>query len=235
MSSVLNADESSQLLYAAAGSYFIVNLDEADTCYISQARTVHTSDVPLPAQASAQLTGPWYVSTCDPEVLVTVAVLPGSAGGYTNPVGVQIALAALGLAKDATLTGGSALAQPAVPGMLFASAVNIGAQAAHAIVTPPSAYRLWSAWISYSVLAETSYTDAIAQFFASIQDPSGTNLTGIELAVYHAGQDQNDTIGVQFPGLSLPAGQAVVLNVNSGTVLTGTQQRASAGVMYSIP
>lgn len=231
----LKADQTSQLLYAGAGQYLVVNLDTADTVYLSQARGVYTTDVPLPPQASVALSGPWYVSTCDSQIVVDVAVVPGSAGGYSNPVGVQIALAGLGLAKDATLLGGGTLAQPAVPNMRFASLINQGPAAAAAIVTPAANYRLWSVWLSFAAGSDASYTNSLSQFFASVEDPAGQVLAGIELALLTANQLANDSISLPMPGIPIVAGDAVVLNVNGGTGVTNTSQRAAGGVMYSMP
>src|SRR5579859_6747900 len=113
----LTADGSTQQIRPpGAGPYLLVNTDLTRPVYIGPQRPVTGEDLPLPPQASVSLDGvlPWYASTLDSSVTAVCAVLPGGLA-WDNPVGVQLALDTLGLAKDATLL--------ALPGQLQAAGI----------------------------------------------------------------------------------------------------------------
>lgn len=93
----VNVDASGQLLYAGTDPYLVVNNDDTKAIYLSQQQGVNGADNTLPAQASVALTGPWYASTLTQGEVVEALVFP-DATQWDNPVGVQIALNALGLA-----------------------------------------------------------------------------------------------------------------------------------------
>src|SRR2546430_8994939 len=99
---VLTADGSTQQI--PAGPCRLVNTDPARSVYLGPQRPVTAADVALPPQASVSLdvAQPWYVSTLDPAVTAACAVLPGGQA-WSDPVGVQISLDTLGLARDTTV------------------------------------------------------------------------------------------------------------------------------------
>lgn len=101
--SYFTADHSAQLIQPDPGAQFLlVNNDTARPLYISQARGVNRESDQVPAQGSVSLTGWWYASTLDDATTIECFVLPGGSQ-WSNPVGVQIALSALGLATDASV------------------------------------------------------------------------------------------------------------------------------------
>lgn len=114
---IIDADQTSQQIQPpGTGGYLVVNTDTAFSVYIGPQRPVTPADVELPAQASVALDGssPWFVSTTDAGIVVEVAVLPTGLA-WANPVGVQQALGALGLAKDSTVAGLGITGVPIIP------------------------------------------------------------------------------------------------------------------------
>lgn len=102
-------------LYAAPAygqpgiTFRVTNLDEVSTVWVDTDTTITASSTPLPPQASAVYDGSTdvWASTLSQNLIVAVDFAPGSLY-YDNPVGVQIALNALGLAtasNQVTQTG----------------------------------------------------------------------------------------------------------------------------------
>jgi hypothetical protein len=95
-------------LYAAPAydrpgiTFRITNLDEVNTIWLDTDQTITPNSTPLPPQASAVYDGSTdvWASTLTQGLAVAVDYAPGSLY-YDNPVGVQIALNALGLATAA--------------------------------------------------------------------------------------------------------------------------------------
>lgn len=101
--SYFTADQASQLIQPDPGAQFLlVNNDTVHPVYVSQARGVNRENDQVPAQGSVVLTGWWYASSLDAAISIECFVLPGGSQ-WSNPVGVQIALNALGLAKDTSV------------------------------------------------------------------------------------------------------------------------------------
>lgn len=100
----LNLDARPQPLFPAGqGSVLLVNNDETHTVYVDNNKSVTTSSVPLPPQGQITVDGTvqWWGATLSPATVQLVAAPGGTQ--WNNPVGVQIALSALGLAKDTTV------------------------------------------------------------------------------------------------------------------------------------
>lgn len=123
-----------QRVYARGlGPGCIANTDTANPVYIGSNTGLTTSSTVLPPQASVAVDDADFFASTLSGPAVVVAQIPG-ASQYNNPVGVQIALSALGLAKDTSVkatttavTGvNSTLGAPAQDGTVSAveSAVN---------------------------------------------------------------------------------------------------------------
>lgn len=101
--SVFNLDNQPQPLWppGQSGSMMLINNDTTNTVYVDSTRSVSTSSVPIPPQGSVTVDGTvqWWGTTASPAV-VQLIVVPGGTQ-WTNPVGVRIALDALGLATAA--------------------------------------------------------------------------------------------------------------------------------------
>jgi hypothetical protein len=115
-------------LYAAPAygqpgiTFRVTNLDEVSTVWVDTDTTITASSTPLPPQASAVYDGSTdvWASTLSQNLIVSVDFAPGSLY-YDNPVGVQIALSALGLA-----TASNQVAQEtAIPNNIAATGVPL--------------------------------------------------------------------------------------------------------------
>ena len=101
--SYFTADQSSQLIQPDPDKQFLfVNNDTVNPVYIAQSKGVNRESDQIPAQGSVSLTGWWYASSLDNTQTIECFVLPGGSQ-WSNPVGVQIALNTLGLAKDSSV------------------------------------------------------------------------------------------------------------------------------------
>lgn len=101
--SYFTADSTAQLIQPDPDAQFLfVNNDTVNPVYISQSKGVNRQSDKIPAQGSVSLTGWWYASSLDQATTIECFVF-GGGSQWSNPVGVQIALNALGLAKDSSV------------------------------------------------------------------------------------------------------------------------------------
>lgn len=101
--SYFTADSTAQLIQRDPDAQFLfVNNDTVNPVYISQAKGINRQSDKIPAQGSVSLTGWWYASSLDQAITIECFVF-GGGSQWSNPVGVQIALNALGLAKDSSV------------------------------------------------------------------------------------------------------------------------------------
>lgn len=234
----VTADATSQLLQADPGAQFlIVNNDTAEPVYISQERPVTALDTQIPAQGSASLTGWWYVSTLDRNTTVECFVLPGGLT-WSNPVGVQIALSALGLAKDTTVQAtNSQLATGVAPfatNIQSFSLLQVNQTGSpYTVHTFGAAGRLWAAHLSFALSANNSHTGN-DQAFATLGINSKV-LIPIELAVGGSNSTDSGDGDLSMPGYPVANGDELILNVNGGAAISQALMRASCVGLVSFP
>ena len=124
--SFFTADYTSQLAQSDPGAQFLlVNNDTVNPIYVSQTRPVNAQSNKIQPQASVTLTGLWYVSTLNNNITVECFIFPGGTV-WDNPVGVQIALGALGLAKDTSVLGvAGQVAVTGAPPLVFKRVIDV--------------------------------------------------------------------------------------------------------------
>jgi hypothetical protein len=239
----LTADGSTQQIQPpGTGPYLLVNTDLSQPVYIGPQRPVTAADLALPPQASVSLDGavPWYASTLDAGVSVVCAVLPGGLA-WANPVGVQQALATLGLAKDTTLL--------ALPGLLQATGIppfiphaqpygmfDLGPISSPHIIVPaqPVDSYIWYAHLSLAGSSNASHTGN-DQMYAMLRTGPGKPLLPCEIAVGDAASADSDSAQLSIGGLLLEAGNTIVCDVNGGNLVTNVEFRAACVVILGTP
>lgn len=233
---VLNIDQGRQQLHPI-GEYLVVNNDDTNPIYIAQSSgALNAQCEQLPAQASVVLSGPWYASTLSKAITVSTLVFPG-ASGWSNPVGVQIALSTLGLATAANqqtqLTVG---VPPGVPNIASASSLQQSVNSSPiTFYTFTGAGRIWD--VSLTAALATGSTYASGRQAAYVQVLAGAVvLEVLELAITDPDQLDSDHGDLSMNGLEVANGTQLILDINGGTGLgTDSQLRASVNVLYSIP
>lgn len=216
---------------ATADPVMVVNLDEVNTVYLGS--SANQVVLPLGPVASVTLAPPVWASAPVP---VTVGVIPGGIA-WANPVGVQVALDALGLATaDLQNTQMATGIPPNVPNVASANTINGTPTASPVTVfTMPSAGRLWGVNMSGSCSASSGYAGGNDRFYCLAQTSSGIVLATIEQALNEMGQSQSDSVYVPFNGLDIPTGTKLELIINGGTNIGGVEVIASVVFFYSIP
>jgi hypothetical protein len=240
---LLSADGTTQQIQPpGAGPYLLVNTDTAASVYLGPQRPVTTADIALPPQASVSLDGtlPWYASTLDAGTIVACALLPGGQN-WNNPVGVQIALDTLGLAKDATLAALPGQLQqlgipPFIPNAQPFGAVDLGPSGSpHQIVPAQAADTfIWYAHLSFAGSSNASHVGN-DQMYAMLSTGSGKPLVPTEIAVGDAASADSDSAQLTIGGVLLAAGDSINLDVNSGNVVTDVEFRAACVVILGTP
>jgi hypothetical protein len=146
-------------------------------------------------------------------------------------------MVALGLQKDTTGQGtNSQLAAgvpPAVPGLASGSAILQGPTAGTTMYTFASAGRIWAANISYSM--GSSGGTGSNQGYARVLVQGGATLAIVECVVVGNPSSDSNTDSQTFPGLSVPMGTVIQIDVNNNVGITGVVQRGSGLVVVSIP
>lgn len=236
----INADSTFQLAQPdPAATFLLVNNDDASPVYISQSRPVNALDTQLPAQGSATLTGTWYVSTLSQSTVVQCFVLPGGLA-WSNPVGVQVALSALGLALNSTVEDLPANIQamgvpPTVPNATAAKFRNAGATSTTGFKTFGTDVFIWAAVLTYAITTDGTFASGVTSVSSYIETGSGISLAIVELAASSTDQVDSGVSSLTFNGIALSSGDELNYNINSGNTYTGMQQRASGIVVYSTP
>lgn len=236
---LLTADGTSQQIQPpAAGPYLLVNTDVAQSVYIGPQRPVTVNDVPLPPQASASFDGkrPWYVSTGSQQLTVACAVLPGGMT-WNNPVGVQLALDTLGLAKDATLAALPAALQamgipPLIPGAQPYGVVDAGPLGGPHPIVPAQAADMviWYAHLSLAGSSNAAHTGN-DQMYARLLTASGKPLLSTQIAIGDAASADSDSAQLTIGGVLLTAGDTIVLDVNNTNIVANAEFRADCIVI----
>lgn len=219
------------------GSVLIVNNDESDLVYAGPNRRVSRTDTPIEPQGSVVLDGSvrYYASTVGAGE-VEVLVIPGGLD-WQNPVGVQVALATLGLAT-AELQGSqmSVGIPPNVPAVAAVDALNQApADSPVTVYTFTAPGRVWGVNLSVTAAASSAYAGGFNRVFALAEIGTTTPLAAIELAINAASQISNDTVYVPFNGLQVVDGAKLMANINGGVSITLATVVASIVFYYSIP
>lgn len=240
---LLTADGTSQQIQPpGAGPYLLVNIDTAASVYIGPQKPVTASDVPLPPQASAGFDGtkPWYVSSLHQGLAVACAVLPGGQS-WDNPVGVQLALDTLGLAKDATLAALPAALQslgipPFVPNAQPFGAVDLGPSGSpHPIVPAQTADTfIYYGHLSLAISSNASHTGNDTAY-AMLRTGSGKPLIPTQVAAGDAASASADSGQLPFGGVLLVAGDTIEVDVNNAMEIPNAEPRAAAVVILGMP
>jgi hypothetical protein len=237
---VLTADGSTQQI--PAGPCLLVNTDTAASVYIGPQRPVTTADVPLPPQASVGLDGslPWYISTVAAGTAVACAVLPGGMA-WDNPVGVQLALDTLGLAKDATLAALPGQLQtlgipPFIPNAQPFGAVELGPTGSPHTIVPaqPADTFIWYAHLSFAGSSNAAHVGN-DHMYAMLHTGAGKPLLPCEIAAGDAASANSDSAQLTIGGVLLSAGDSIVLDVNDGNGVLNTLFRAACVVILGTP
>lgn len=237
---LLTADGTTQQI--PAGPCLLVNTDTAATVYIGPQRPVTTSDVPLPPQASVSLDGsvPWYLTTGDQAVKVACAVLPGGLN-WDNPVGVQLALDTLGLAKESTLAALPSQLQalgipPFIPNAQPFGAVDLGPLGGPHVIVPAqgSDEFIWFAHLSFAGSSNAAHTGN-DQMYAMLRTGSGKPLLPCQIAVGDAASADSDSAQLGMGGVLLTAGDDIVCDVNNGMIVSQAEFRAACVVILGSP
>jgi hypothetical protein len=242
-------------------SVLIINNDTVNTIWLGQSSTALT--IPLPPQAGVTVDGAsaWWGASLSAAV-VQCLILPGGAQ-WSNPVGVQVAIDALGLATaDNQVTGIAAVgtvnttlgvpaqtddvittlpsniqtmgAPPYVPNMATKGQSQITpGDSPVSLVTLGTGGRLWYAAISL-VAACSSTTPTASGIFAQLSIGSEI-LLDCETAIAAASQVSQSDQNISFGGFPVAAGGTVELNLNNGNSVTDVFIRASAVLYYSVP
>ena len=195
-----NLDSQGQPLFVAGtGPWLLVNASTTAVAYIDTTPNVNAgSSIPVPPQASISVDGSqqwWGASLSDS--IIEMLILPGGTE-WQNPVGVQVALADLGLATEAeqvTQTGAingvnttlgtpaqhadvtttlpSALqaagVPPYIPGLRSAALSQMSAAGSpYSLVTFSGNSRIWYASLSFAVSTDASYSAGADGPFAEL-------------------------------------------------------------------
>lgn len=225
--------------------FLLANTDTANPVYYSDNLTISGNSSVIEPQATVGFDGTRdvYASTLNPSVEVLVDHIPGGTQ-WSNPVGVQIALNALGLAKDTSVmavAGNTASAltagvPPGVPAVASASKLfGSAAGSPYAMHTFAAAGRVWGVSISCAIATAAAYAGGPVSVYAQILTSSGITLEEIELAVSGAGQIDSDHGDLALNGLPIVAGATIQLDVNGAAPITNAIIRASGLVLYSVP
>lgn len=224
------------ILRAGDGPVLFVNNSETDTVYIDFNPGV-TSPVPVAPQASVTLDGTrtWY-GTSGSSKVVECLTLPGGVQ-WDNPVGVSIALSALGLATADLQNSQMAVGiPPNVPSITSASTIQGMPPASPVtVVTPNAPFRIWGVNLTMSCASNSSYSGGNNRFFAWAQQDGTNVLAIIEQGLSDANQFQSDVIYVPFNGLECAANTPLELIINTGISVPNVEQIASCVFFYSIP
>lgn len=236
----LTADKTSQLLHQDPNAQFLlVNNDEVNPVYISQARTVAATDTKIAPQGSVGLAGWWYVSTLDPAVTAECFVLPGGFV-WSNPVGVQISLNTLGLALDTTVADLPPRLQsmgipPFIPNVISQAIEQVGPGGSPYTVTTAMADTfLWYGLLSFAGSSNASHVGN-DQAFCTLRLASGRVLIPLELAFGDAASATAAVGQTPIGGQVFNAGDSVVLDVNNGNLINEVEFRASCVVWIGTP
>ncbi len=237
---LLTADGTTQQI--PAGPCLLVNTDTAASVYLGPQRPVTTADAALPPQASVSLDGtlPWYISTLDQAVTVACAVLPGGQA-WSDPVGVQITLDTLGLARDATVAALPSQLQalgipPFIPNAQPFGAVDLGAGGSPHLIVPaqPADAFVWYAHLSFAGSSNASHIGNDTAY-SMLRTASGKPLLACEIAVGGAASADSDSAQLTIGAVLLSTGDTVVVDVNNGHDDPNVQFRAACIVILGTP
>jgi len=125
---------------------------------------------------------------------------------------------------------------PAVPNCVAAQALRRGVAGGGNFFTFPQAARIWTVFLSYTVVSDTTYTAATPLFAAVVQLAAAPlPLAVVELSLAATSQHDSGTCPITYNGLPVLSGDSLNLTINGGLTVTGVRQEASAVVLYSIP
>jgi hypothetical protein len=243
--------------------FLLANLDLVNPVYYGPdlgLSAAQSSQIPALGAVSFDGTEDIWASPLQAGLTVVTDFIPGGTSWAPSPAQVSAQISALGLATSSNqLTGISAvgtvndtLGTPAqdptvqnlqaagmpqnVPQLQSASIQKQGETAGATFLGPLGVpIKLWQAVLSHSIGALSDFAGTtVAEGSANIN----TVLSGVTLAVTEVaagGPNASDSSSVSVPlnGFQLNAGDSVELNVNGGTVITNTRQRASALLLYT--
>ncbi len=105
----------------------------------------------------------------------------------------------------------------------------------YTLLTLPAAGRLWNSSLSFAVATGNNFAPGGQNLYSQVLTGSGITLNVTELAVSDVSQVAQQQSDQQLGGISLLAGDTLILDVNNATILTHAVMRASCFVIYSIP
>lgn len=151
--------------------------------------------------------------------------VPGSAGTPGSRSGAGDLAGALGYPG----------VPPAVPNCQSAQALRRSPSGAGVFFTFPNAGRIWTVLLSYTVVSGAALA-AQTRFAATVQTVTGgLPLAVVQLSLPSSPSHDSDTCPVSYNGLPVTQGDSLNLIINGGLAVAGTDQEASAVVLYSIP
>jgi hypothetical protein len=180
-----------------------------------------------------------YGITGPPGPSVQVDVIPNGTYWAPSPAQVAQQLNALGLALDSTVSGLPTNLQnmgiPSfVPNAKSASIRNQGT-GQYTFASFSAAARIWAAHLSFAITANGSYGTNSSQVYARVQTKSGLDLSVVEVAVSGPSTNDSGDADLSIPGISVAAGDGLILDVNGGNGIVNVVMHASAVVIYSVP
>jgi hypothetical protein len=103
----------------------------------------------------------------------------------------------------------------------------------YTIYTFPAAGRVWLASVSFSM--GSSGGTGSNQGYARVRIQGGQSLAIAECCVVGNPDSDSNEESNPYPGLSVPSGTKILLDVNGGATITGVVLRASGIFLGSIP
>lgn len=184
--------------------FIIANTDTANPVYYSDELTITTGSSVIDPQATVGFDGTRdvYMSTLRPGVQVLVDHIPGGTQ-WSNPVGVQIALNALGLAKDTSVNA---------PAYGPVTTVNPGLMARDTSVNAPA----FGPAKDTTVAAVKTSTDAVKTTLGTPAQSADVAGTTTAVGALHAGQPIATEISQQ--GTLLLSSATSLLNLGTTVI-----------------
>lgn len=116
------------------------------------------------------------------------------------------------------------------------------------MATPPLAYRVWGGYVTGVVTSSTGYSgndQVYGKVYTKATNPQANMANAppgpalivahIELGLGGPSQADSETVSMQLPGVSIPAGTPLILDVNGNHPVTAAEIRMSGNIFYSIP
>ena len=229
--------------YGQSGSPFrVTNLDEVNSVSLDSDLTITAQSTSLPQQATVTYQGNRDVWASSLSATTTVLVdVDDDSLTWDNPIGVQIALNALGLAKDSTVAGLPGLIQtmgapPYILNLRSVGDVNYSAAGSpYTLVTFSGNSRVWYVGLSLAVATDASYAGGLVGTYAKVRTGSNFEIIACQANFGSPEESVASNNNLSLGGLPFSGGDTLVLDVNNAVNVTDAFIRASVTVLWSTP